>query len=945
MSRPWLTVLVWSLSAVAGSHVRGETAPGAAASGATIDIQTDHLQMSLSSDGRVVRFADRRAGRDYAEAKAPPLAVIRRAGREVAVTGLIRRGEELVLRFGEEPIQVHLLLATKPGYVILEVKEVTGDGVEELRFLNLATTLKGRLDDPFSACALALNLKTNVPELPGPSAAVHATCYPQFGMTGARVALIGCAPSELRAIMQQAVSDAPDLPKSKLGGPWAMDAPINRGSYLFNFGDLSEEAVDRWIETTQRIGFNQIDFHGGSSFRFGDLRLNPKTYPRGMASLKAVIDKLHAAGIAAGLHTYAFFVDKDSAYVTPRPDPRLGKDAVFTLAADLAADAKSVPVLESTDKMSTTTGFFVMNSVTLQIDDELITYTGVSKEAPYAFTGCQRGAHGTAVAAHAKGSKVHHLKELFFRFCPDAESDLLAELARKTAEMFNEAGFDMIYLDALDGEGIIAGGAAGWHYGSKFAFEIARHLKRPALMEMSTFHHHLWYLRSRYVAWDHPNRGYKPFIDLHSQANDEASRMFLPGHQGWWRVRTWSGAQFEPTYPDDIEYLLCKCLGRGEGFSLQGIDPATIQQTPALPRLAEIMRRYEGLRYSGKVPETVRARLREPKAEFTLDESGPQPRFRPVQSVRGTVTAGAGQPQVLRFDNPFRHQPPRVRIAMLLSAGKGEGSNRLDLTSMREPDELPTRSSAAHVGITLAAASEEPAEGVKALSYRAENRGTAAQGAWSMVGKSFTPPVDISVRPGLGLWIRGDGRGEVLNVQLRCPPHLVTGIGEHYVPIDFTGWRYVELIELEGDRCGDYAWPHSGNSYGLYREEIDHRQIASVGLWYNNIPPGSAAECLIGPIETFPLVDGEARDFVLESGGQRITLRTSMKTGQYLELDGSGRCRLYGPAGEELPAPQVEGSPLVLALGENTVSVGCTAVSGARPRMRVMLSTVGEPLE
>ena len=83
----------------------------------------------------------------------------------------------------------------------------------------------------------------------------------------------------------------------------------------------------------------QIDFHGGRSFRFGDFRPDPDLYPQGVASMKAVIDKLHAAGIQAGLHTYAMFIDKSCPYVTPVPDPRLGKDATFTLAADLAADA------------------------------------------------------------------------------------------------------------------------------------------------------------------------------------------------------------------------------------------------------------------------------------------------------------------------------------------------------------------------------------------------------------------------------------------------------------------------------------------------------------------------------------------------------------------------------------------------------------------------------
>ena len=77
------------------------------------------------------------------------------------------------------------------------------------------------------------------------------------------------------------------------------------------------------------------------------------------------------------------------------------EDASFTLARPLSADATVVPVVESIDKMSTTTGFFVRNSVTLQIDDELITYGGVARSDGPAFTACQRGVLGTQVATHA----------------------------------------------------------------------------------------------------------------------------------------------------------------------------------------------------------------------------------------------------------------------------------------------------------------------------------------------------------------------------------------------------------------------------------------------------------------------------------------------------------------------------------------------------------------
>ena len=243
--------------------------------------------------------------------------------------------------------------------------------------------------------------------------------------------------AELRSLMKEVVAAAPDLPQSRIGGPWALDSSENFGSYLMTSG-ITEENVDEWIRLAQSLGMSQIDIHGGSCFRFGDCEPNPKMYPKGRASFKAVIDKLHAAGIQAGLHTYAFFIAKTSRWVSPVPDSRLAKDATFTLSEALPQSASAVPVDESTEKMSAITGFGVRNSATVQIDDELITYTGVSKTPPYAFTGCKRGACGTRVAAHAKGARVHHLRECFGLFVPDGDSTLLAEVAAETARMYNE---------------------------------------------------------------------------------------------------------------------------------------------------------------------------------------------------------------------------------------------------------------------------------------------------------------------------------------------------------------------------------------------------------------------------------------------------------------------------------------------------------------------------
>jgi hypothetical protein len=383
--------------------------------------------------------------------------------------------------------------------------------------------------------------------------------------------------------------------------------------------------------------------------------------------------------------------------VTPVPDPRLARDASFTVAEELSADFATVPVVEPTETMSTVTGFFVRNSVTLRVENELITYTGVSKSPPYGFTGCKRGAYGTRAAPHPRGAKVDHLKECFGLLVPDPETTLLAEVAQRTADFYNECGFDMIYLDALDGEDILGGAENGWHYGSQFVFELAKRLKKAALMEMSTFHHHLWYVRSRAGAWDHPRRAEKEFIDLHLAANETYQRMYLPANLGWWAVHRWTGAQEERTFPDDIEYLCCKALATGSGLSLMGIDP---KNAAGMARLAEIFKRYETLRHSKRVPDSIKTKLRSPGAEFRLvDLPGSAWQFRPVHYDQHKIEAIDDSSNVWRVTNRFASQPGRLRIEALMTSGPYEATTNIVLSDAESAAAF-TSSSTSRAGVT-----------------------------------------------------------------------------------------------------------------------------------------------------------------------------------------------------------------------------------------------------
>jgi hypothetical protein len=945
-------MIALGLAAVMAFAAATACAQGGGPQKMAFQIETDALRYAVAADGHNAHFIDKAAKTDYCAQPGTPFALIHKAGKEYASTSVVATGGKVTVGFGDSGVSAVLRVTAAQRYLTVEVVSVSDQQIEEFVFLNVQLTLKGVSTEPFTGCALALNLKTNVEPYPGPMSQLRAMCYPKFGLAGAKVAVIGCPQRLLRKVIQDAVSVAPDLPHSPVGGPWAMDADICNGSYLFNFGDMSEDKVDSWIKVAKSIGFNQIDFHGGSSFRFGDFRPNPVTYPKGYASLKAVIDKLHAAGIKAGLHTYAFFIDKHCPYVTPVPDPRLAKSATFTLAQDLPADATTVPVVESTKDESALTGFFVQNSATIQVDDELIVFSGVSKQPPYAYTGCTRGACGTKVAAHKQGAKVQHLKECFGLFVPDPETTMLDEIAANTARIYNECGFDMMYLDALDGEAVLGGWQNAWHYGSEFVFDIYKRVNKPPLMEMSTFHHHLWYVRSRLGAWDVPMRSHKRFIDLHVAGNEDCRRIFMPANLGWWALFTWSGAQGEPTFSDDIEYLCCKAIGYDYSLSLMGINPDNYDKPGAMKELAPIFQRYETLRHARYFPESVKAKLRQPGAEFTLvQDSRKQWQLQPVEYTKHRVEGVGEKGDTWETSNSFDAQPLQLRLQALLSAGPYEAPGNVTLAGFTATDALPDQAAAGGVTAKLemgaaappTAAGETPAPRAPGFAKLTATSALAARaGSWAKFGKTFSPPLNLSAQQAMGVWVYGDGKGEVLNVQLKSPENL-TGMADHYIIVDFTGWRYFEMIEPEGERHALYGWPY-GDAYSIYREPVNYGSVESFSLWVNNLPPKGDATVYISPVRAMPLADSKLINPSVSIGGKTVTFPVEIPTGSYLEFRSMTDCKLYGPQGAVAASVEPKGDVPALPAGKGQATFNCTTPAGLSGRAYLTLSARGQAL-
>ena len=949
-------------------------------SGDRIVLENKYFRYEIDKQGRNLHFTDKSTGTDYlATVSSSSCALITVDGKEHIVSAVSLKRSNLILDFNDSGVTATIKVKSEKDKTILKVTEVTGRA-ESLTFLNIPLTLEGMPYEPFAACALSMNLFTRVRELPALQSNLWATSYSKFGLTGAEVIILGVPQKDILPLIREVMSDAENVPFSDKGGAWAQLNIEGYGSYLMNFGTLNEKTVDEWIKMCSSLGFNQIDNHGGGDFfRFGDFELNKEKWPDGWVSFKRINDRLHEAGISAIFHTYAFFIDKNTKYVTPIPSSDLGYFTSFTLAQPLSPTDTVIVVNETTENISTITGFFVRNSLSLRVGEELIEFSDVTKTAPYKFTGCKRGANKTRSSQHNSGEGVYHLREMFGRFVPGPDTELFREIAGNTAKIVSECGFDGIYFDAIDGSDILGGEEYFWYYGTKFIFEVAKQLERPVGMEMSSMAHHWWHYRSRWQAWDRPVRGYKRFIDIHSAAiktgrlfypskiksnenehglwrgheplivkyaSAENGGLLLPLHFGWWGNQTWNPPQVEPTFLDDIEYLCCKMLGNNAGLSmLGGADEKTLEANPLFRRITEKIKQYEDLRHSNYFNDSIRSLLRETGKEFTLitDADGKW-NLKPV-SYRKHKVEGLDHPSYKWITvNEFEKQQVKLRIEPLMSVKRYNDPSAVVLADPGKKEEFSFSGSAGEIKASILRSDERSPEGVISGLFTADAHGTEPiEGLWVKMEKKFEPWLDINKNQGLGVWVKGDGNGQLLNIRLESPKHLSHGArGDHFIKIDFTGWKYLELVEIESAEFSNYIWPDSGfYVYDSYRHTVLFNNIDKVQLWYNNLPGGKESGCHIGPIKALPLVSLTITDPSVTIDGKTLVFKCKMESGMYLEFMSEDDCKLYGPKGEFVTEVEIKGDVPELKPGENEISFKCNGPGNVNPRVQVTVITEG----
>lgn len=924
-----------------------------------ISLTTRNATLRIGDDASILSLTENASGRELTAQALPMLSVQQASGRILQPRHMRISDGMLVAEFPHAGGTVSLHVEAKNDYFVVTPVTVDVADVQRLTLLQLAPQPQQYIgsmaglasDDEAGVCLRSLAVEVEV-SLGGQPVRMQAATTAEHGLTGHSAGL-AAGPRAQLIPMLRAMAENEAVPQSDFGGPWAMDAESVRGSYLF--ADLAAKDTDAWIDLARRGGFTNIHLHGWWQ-TLGHYQPRASYFPNGLSDMQATAERIRGAGLTPGFHTLTACISTDDAWVTPAASPDLIASKHYTLAKPLSADETTIVINEPPGAGHDVVWSYSGNGNALRLGSELIRYSRISDTTPYAFLDCERGAFGTLAAAHPQDTAVDYLQQRYLAFYPDPDSPLAGELADQIAHVYNDCGMKMIYFDGSEGMRSRYGiDAMRWAIFERLSGGVT---------EASEWGHNSWWFHSRLGAWDHPVWAMKQFHDAHIRLVSRFRMSDLLEPQlGWWAPR--GPSEFaRGHFPDEMEYFAAKNLSIDGPMSIQGVHATGRPWNARMEEQLTILGWYERIRLARYFDESTLERLREPGSEFRLrmDDHGAW-KLTPAHFAKHRVSRGnsdasqepaAAQVESMRQDqwtteNPSQSQPLRLRLEALYSLAAYDDAQATVLADFADLEKLNNRRNAAGVESQLELETDDVRGAGHSLRFLATNSGDTSRGAWSQIGTTYEHPY-FSILPGdaLGLWVKGDGSGALLNIQLRTPREHLGGLSDHYVDLDFIGWRYVELLlrERDAERSSDYVWPYvvGNGSHAVYRNNLDRAHVSEVNLFLNEIPAKGQVDILLSPIHSLASRKVDLSNPSLQVGSHSITFPVAMQSGQYIELESADDCVLYDERGELLQRfrPQADTFP-ILAHGSNSLRFACTASPETSARAEITVISLGTP--
>ncbi len=825
-----------------------------------ITLENDNVVYSFTSEGVVSDYTFKEDGISYLGSKSY-VALLNTPLYRVTPTGIdvVSQSEDtLVVTVLFDTVGLDFEFVVYDDFITIELLEAVPEGYDSVNLIDIKYNVTYSTTD-FVSFPYSLNINTEMEGYPNETARKFgkATTYSYLGDggIGAKIALVGSHKDDYFDILQfitEYIADPNLTPVSNMGGPYAqteevMDKAVR--DYAIVAGNLSDDEIRFYLD----YNVTQFDFHQGTPFIQGSMDFAPTHGDTAAGFKTALTDRIkkiakeeYGVDALTGLHTYAYYISTSNTELLSQPEVvqqlEYFPTEAYTLSSNVSATIDTLPIYEDNSNFNLTTGFFVYNMRYLRIEDEIAYVKSVTGDTFVV----DRGQCGTVAVPHKKGTTMYHLTGLFGMFAPREDSQLFRDIAYYTAKAYVEGGFEMIYLDALDGMGRHT--EHSWYYTALFVKEILRNIHEfrkldeyrdvpDPILEYSTMHNSLWGARTRAGATDTFARGLKRAAASHSHSN-ALDHYHYTYNVGWWALYdSDAGTPFsrQTHFTDVVDLMGKNIVAHNMGFSYNGLSQANVDAYPLHKRNADRLLQYLKLRDEGYFTQDVLDAISYSYDEWTLIENS--------EGEYGFEHREWNEIKFSRLDdvksanNPFSPQVPKLlRIQALASPSTDKAE-----VVLADYDETLPITEAINKGQTFSIGS-----------------------------------VNINTYKGAYIRVYGNGQGGQINLTLTSTEDTVCS---RTIDINFTGWRDVFVSEWDN---GLFDLNFSTViSYQTLRTS-DYQMVSAEVDYYGNMNDVK--------IDTVRLV--KATTSVIENpsisyNNSTVTFDATIKDGDFIEFDGT----------------------------------------------------------
>ena len=694
-------------------------------SGNTIVIETSNVTIKINkSNAKISEIINKADGTNVVAASLSPyFATI------TSNSGLtyIPKSAEIVdgrleIVFGNG-MKAYFIVEAEETFFTVQLDSELPIGVKTIRFGVFGIT---SATDEYRISAVSMDTRVNNEYNPGGASKVTAggTTGTLDSVLGAKVGITFAAyADDAHRNALKDINNAIDITKgikSNAGGAYVFDNKVNGNSFLDTVivRDTTADQVLSYINVAPKYSIDVIQVHQlNNTYRQGDFNFSNSLgsnassliaqYGNSAKAYKAVVsDAIYEAGMKLSFHTYSAGM-KDGAFrviLSEHPewiDQVYFNPAKYTLAADIDATVEQISIKEGTegirypnDEKLYTTGseyaavpYSTMYTAYFKIDNEIVQikwqYTAIANETTI---NVYRGQLGTTKAAHSEGAEIKQILGIHQCIQPVAGSELFYEIARRTAQAYNEADFDMIYLDGQDSIiRFVEDQENLYFYLADFVRVILENIdddKAPVIEGSAFSANNMYAAGGKYGAVDAAVRGIKVHKKNHfANYVKPTAGYYYTATLGWFNFNpdgadTYKNTLNHTLFRDDLDYMGSLAIAYDVGMTYLSV-PGTYSNATKTSINLNYYGVYSRLRKAGYFSEAVKEAIRNGEYEYRLiKEADGSYAFQEMTYANHKVfdadfATGSAT-------NPFEAATPLIRIEQNYTAAEG-GYVLLDL--------------------------------------------------------------------------------------------------------------------------------------------------------------------------------------------------------------------------------------------------------------------------